>query len=315
MKVVQGPPDAWELEPVPRAVTIGVYDGVHDGHRHVLELLRERAEAFGGLETAVVTFDPHPMRVVAPDRAPRMLTSLEHRIELLAPLGVDLVAVLHFDERVRDLSPAAFAVAVLDEALTARVVVIGGDFRFGRDRTGHVGLLREFGSVHGFETEIVPLVGGDEPISSTRIRAMVAAGDVAGAAGALQRPHEIRGTVVPGDGRGRTIGIPTANVAVPVEMAVPARGVYAVWSAVVGEPPAPAVANIGVRPTFGGRREVVEVHLVGRDRDLYGRTLRLAFAARIREERRFGGADELVAQIRNDVATATEILSRSEPPR
>jgi riboflavin kinase/FMN adenylyltransferase len=299
---------------MPRAVTIGVYDGVHRGHRHVLELLAERARDLGDVESTVVTFDPHPMTTVAPERAPRMLTSLEHRLELLEPLGIDLVAVLTFDDAMRDLSPARFAGAVLDGALAASVVVVGGDFRFGRDRTGHVGLLRELGSVHGFETEIVDLVGGEEPVSSTAIRAMVAAGDVRGAGAALRRAHEIRGTVVPGDGRGRTIGIPTANVAVVEGSAVPARGVYAVWSGVVGEEPTPAVANIGVRPTFGGEREAVEVHLLDRDRDLYGRRVRLAFAARIRDERRFAGIDELVDQIRADIGRARGLLADAEHP-
>ena len=308
MKVVRGVPSGWGLARHSRAVTVGVYDGVHRGHRHVLGTLIERAAALGGVETAVVTFDPHPMQVVAPERAPRMLTSLEHRIELLGSLGIDLVAVLPFREEVRYLSPAGFAAGVLEEALCARLVVIGGDFRFGHDRTGHVGLLAEFGALQGFDTEIVPMVGEEEPVSSTRIRAMVAAGDAAGAEAALERPHEIRGTVVPGDGRGRTIGVPTANVAVAETVAVPGRGVYAVWSGVVGEAPVPAVANIGVRPTFGGERETVEVHLLDVDRDLYGRSVRLAFVERIRDERRFDGVDGLVEQIGADVTTARAVL-------
>lgn len=308
MRVVRGLPDEWGLERRRRAVTIGVYDGVHRGHRHVLDRLGDRARELDGLETVVVTFDPHPLSVIAPEAAPKILTTVEHRIELFSQLGIDVVAVLHFDRPVRDLSPAGFAVRVIDGALSARVVVVGEGFRFGRDRTGHVGLLREFGSVHGFETEIVPLAGGDAPISSTRIRAFVASGDVVAAAEALGRPHEIRGEVVPGDGRGRTIGVPTANLSVPTRLAVPARGVYAVRAGPAGEPLVPAVANIGVRPTFGGAEETVEVHLIDVERDLYGRIVRIGFVERIRDERRFGGVEDLVAQIADDIARARVLL-------
>jgi len=308
VKVVRGLPGEWGLDRARRALTIGVYDGVHRGHRHVLERLRSRAGELGELETAVLTFDPHPLSVVAPEAAPRMLTTLDHRIELFGDLGIDLVAVMRFDPPVRDLSPAGFAAEVVDGALSARIVVVGEGFRFGRDRTGHVGLMRELGSVHGFETEIVPLAGAAEPISSTRIRALVAAGEVAAAADALGRLHEVRGIVVPGDGRGRTIGIPTANLEFADRVAVPARGVYAVRAGPVGEPPVPGVANIGVRPTFGGGEETVEVHLIDVDRDLYGAEVRLAFVERIREERRFDGVGELVAQIESDIIRARVLV-------
>lgn len=311
MRVVRGVPDDWELDRAPRVLTIGVYDGVHRGHRHVLRRLQDLAARLGGLESAVVTFDPHPLSVIAPEAAPKMLTTVEHRIELLDGLGIDLVAVLRFERPVRDLSPAGFAVRVIDGALSARVVVVGEDFRFGRDRTGHVGLLREFGMVHGFETEIVPLVGGDEPVSSTRIRALVASGDVAGAADALGRPHEVRGLVVAGDGRGRTIGVPTANLSVAEGLAVPGRGVYAVVAGPVGEVAVPGVANVGVRPTFGGDVETVEVHLLDTDRDLYGHDLRLAFVERIRAERRFPDVEGLVSQIEQDVHMARRLLGGS----
>ena len=311
MNVVRGVPGDWDLDARPRAVSIGVYDGVHRGHRHVLERLRNRAVEFGGLESAVVTFDPHPLAVIDPGSAPRMLTTVEHRIELLGDAGVDLVAVLEFVAPIRDLSPASFAERVIDRALSARVVVVGEDFRFGKDRTGHVGLLREIGSEHGFETEIVPLVGGAGPVSSTEIRRMVAAGDVAAAAEALGRPHEVRGRVVPGDGRGRTIGVPTANLAVPDGLAMPGSGVYAVLAGVAGEARAPGVANVGVRPTFGGGAETVEVHLLDLDRDLYGHELRVAFVERIRDERRFPGVDELVSQIGRDIDRARRLLGGS----
>jgi riboflavin kinase/FMN adenylyltransferase len=309
MKVVRGDPRSWGLEPIPRAVTVGVYDGVHLGHRHVVAALREQADAAGISDLAVVTFDPHPLRVVAPSQAPRMLTTVDQRIELLEDLGLDVAAVLPFDDAVRELTPAGFARLVLAEALEARLVVVGEDFRFGRDRTGNVASLGELGDVHGFDARVVPLVGDDRPMSSTRIRGMVAAGDVAGAAAALGRPHELRGRVVHGDGRGSAIGFPTANLAIEDGTAVPGRGVYAVKAGPLGEPLAPGVANVGVRPTFAGTgADVVEIHLLDSRRELYGCDLRVQFVTRIRDEHRFEGVDELVARIVEDVAFARSAL-------
>lgn len=308
MKVVAGPPRDWGLPERGRAVTVGVYDGLHAGHRAVLALLRRRAVDMGGLETAVVTFDPHPLQVVAPEHAPRLLTGIGHRLELLEETGVDLVAVLPFDEETRVLTPAAFAATVLAGALTARLVVVGEDFRFGHHRLGNVASLAELGDAHGFAAEILPLVGGQAPISSTRVRAMVAAGDVEGAAAALGRPHEVRGTVVPGDGRGHTLGFPTANVALPPGLAVPRSGVYAVRAGKTGEALRPGVANIGTRPTFGGVGETLEVHLLESTGDLYDATLRVAFVSRLRDERRFAGPGELAEQITADVVAARRRL-------
>jgi riboflavin kinase / FMN adenylyltransferase len=183
-------------------------------------------------------------------------------------------------------------------------VVVGEDFRFGHQRTGNVASLAELGDAHGFAAEVVPLVGGQAPVSSTRIRAMVAAGDLAGAAAALSRPHEVRGLVVTGDGRGRTLGFPTANLALPAELALPPAGVYAVRAGRLGGALGPAVANLGTRPTFGGTGQALEVHLLDPPGDLYGATLRVAFVARLRDERRFDGPGSLVAQITADVAAA-----------
>jgi riboflavin kinase/FMN adenylyltransferase len=256
----------------------------------------------------VATFDPHPLTVVAPEHAPRLLTGIEHRLELLAEAGLDLAAVLPFDEEMRRLTSAAFAAAVLRDALQARLVVVGEDFRFGHQRTGNVASLAELGDAHGFAAEVVPLVGGQAPMSSTRIRAMVATADLAGAAAALGRPHEVRGTVVRGDGRGRELGYPTANVAVPATLALPPPGVYAVRSGRLGGDLAPAVANLGTRPTFDGEGETLEVHLLEPPGDLYDATLRVAFVDRLREERRFAGPGDLAAQISADVAAARALL-------
>jgi riboflavin kinase / FMN adenylyltransferase len=309
MKVLTGSPAAWGLEDRPRAVTIGVYDGLHQGHRHVISLLRQRAAEHGGLECAVVTFDPHPLTVVAPEHAPRLLTTIPHRLELLADAGLDLAAVLPFDEAMRRQTSAAFAGTVLSGALCARLVVVGEDFRFGHQRTGNVAALAELGDANGFAVEVVPLVGGQAPMSSTRVRAMVAAGDLAGATAALGRPHEVRGPVVAGEGRGRSLGFPTANVAVPAELALPPHGVYAVWAGKRGEPLGPAVANLGARPTFGDGEPSLEVHLLNPPGDLYGSELRVAFVARLRAERRFAGPEELASQISADIAAARAALS------
>lgn len=308
MRVVTGPPQRWGLPARGRAVSVGVFDGLHAGHRSVLALLGRRAAERGGLETAVVTFDPHPLAVVAPEHAPRLLTGIAHRLELLEEAGVDVAAVLRFDEEIRLLTPAGFAGEVLAGALHARLVVVGEDFRFGHHRLGNVASLAELGDVHGFATEILPLVGGDAPISSTRVRAMVAAGEVEAAAAALGRPHELRGTVVAGDGRGRTLGFPTANVALAPGLAIPGSGVYAVQAGRLGEPLAPGVANVGTRPTFGGTEVGLEVHLIDGAGDLYGATLRVAFVARLRDERPFAGGDELAAQVRADIAVALRRL-------
>jgi riboflavin kinase/FMN adenylyltransferase len=308
MRVVDGPPQGWALPARGRAVTVGVFDGLHAGHRAVLDLLRRRAAELGGLETAVVTFDPHPLAVVAPEQAPRLLTGIAHRLELLEAVGVDVAAVVAFDEEMRLLTPAAFAAGVLADALQARLVVVGEDFRFGRHRLGNVASLAELGDAHGFAAEILPLVGGEAPISSTRVRVLVAAGEVEEAAVALGRPHELRGNVVPGDGRGRTLGFPTANVALDPGLAVPGNGVYAVRAGRPGEPLRPGVANVGTRPTFGGGEAGLEVHLLDEAGDLYGATLRVAFISRLRDERPFAGGAELATQIEADVTAARRRL-------
>ena len=307
MRILRGHPSEWDPGAARNALAVGVFDGIHVGHRHVLAALRGRAADLG-IASGVVTFDPHPLSVVAPDRVPLMLTTIEQRLELIDGLGIDLVAVVDFDGELRAWSPATFVTRVLAGTLHAGVVVVGEDFRFGKDRTGHVGLLRELGSGLEFETEVVPLVGGDQPMSSTRIREMIAAGDMAGAAVALARPHEVRGIVVPGDGRGRTIGIPTANVATAEGIAVPRRGVYAVRCGRSAEESIPGVANVGVRPTFGGLVEMVEAHLFGFDEDLYGSELRVRFIGRIRDEQKFAGVEELVEQIGRDIEVARSML-------
>ncbi|MDR9450720.1 MAG: bifunctional riboflavin kinase/FAD synthetase [Acidimicrobiia bacterium] len=305
---MRGDPREWGPPPSGgSAVTIGVYDGVHRGHQAVLTDLAARARAMGVEQRAVLTFDRHPLALVAPERIPPLLTTIEHRLELLESLNVDLVGVLPF-EQIREMHPAQFIHQVLLGSLGARLVVVGTNFRFGLNRAGDVAALQTEAARHGFEVDAVELLRGDgAAVSSSAIRALLDGGDVEGAAQKLGRPYELRGVVEAGDGRGRTIGFPTANLSFSEELAVPARGVYAV-RVIVGHLLIPGVVNIGVRPTFGGGGLVVEVHLLDFDGDLYGRQLSVQFHARLRDEQRFGGIDELVAQIDRDVETARESL-------
>ncbi len=306
MIVLEGPFEGWPRSERGRAATVGVYDGVHRGHQHVISSLRA-ASTEADLDLAVVTFRRHPATILAPHRVPPQLTTLEQKLELFDQLGVVVVGVLDFDERVRRLSPEAFACDVLVEALNATVVSVGGDFRFGYRQEGDVASLTALGARFGFDVRPLPLVGDGEPISATAIRTALTAGDIDAVTAALGRPFQLRGVVVPGDGRGRTIGIPTANLQLVPHQALPRHGVYAVRTHVAGEVLG-GVANVGTRPTFDGHREVVEVHVLDWDRDVYGTQLAVDFVARIRSEQRFSGVDELVGQIRRDVAAAAAIL-------
>jgi riboflavin kinase / FMN adenylyltransferase len=293
------------------AVTIGVYDGVHVGHRHVLSRLCELASA-RGIPTAVVTFDPHPASIVAPERAPLLLTSVERRLELLASLGIDCCVVVGFDEVLATESPSAFVERVLVGELHAAAVVVGENFRFGHDRAGDVALLGSLAGSGGFDVEPVALDGaGGVPISSSRIRSLLADGDVASAASLLGRPHEVEGTVVRGDGRGRALGYPTANLAVDEGLATPSIGIYAgTWTRPSGER-ATAAISIGRRPTFYEDGDVlVEAFLCDVDAQLYGEHSRLEFVERLRGEQKFDSVEALVAQIERDVDATRALLLR-----
>jgi riboflavin kinase/FMN adenylyltransferase len=298
------------------AVTIGAYDGVHLGHRHLLSTLKVRA-AERGLRSTVVTFDRHPASVVRPESAPLLLTDLDQKLELLADCGIDLTLVVPFDADRAAESAEDFVTEVLVGTLGARSVVVGEDFHFGHGRRGNVALLRRMGDQDGFDVEGVALAGhtGDA-VSSTRIRQLVADGDVAGAAGLLGRPHQVRGRVVHGDGRGgASLGFPTANVAVPAEIAVPGVGIYA------GRYQRPdgtehlAAISVGRRPTFydpaagEAAAPLVEAFLLDFDGDLYDEPARVSFVARLRDERRFEQVEDLIAQMRRDVVAAREVLS------
>lgn len=294
------------------AVAIGNFDGVHRGHR---EILRQCCFDAGrrGVDPIVLTFEPHPTRILAPDRAPALITGLDRKLELLALGGVSCAVVQVFDRAFSAQSPREFAREVL-RGLGAKSVYVGENFRFGKDRAGDGHVLTELGRELGFDAVVVRSVGdGDEVISSSRIRAALADGDLALVERLLGRRFDLDGVVVEGDRRGRTLGFPTANLRTAVE-ALPRDGVYAARVRVLAEravdstPEWPAVVNLGVRPTFAAGRSI-EAHLLDGGADLYGKTLRVTFVARVRDEQRFDGVDALRAQIERDVVRARELLA------
>jgi riboflavin kinase/FMN adenylyltransferase len=299
-------PRGW---PAP-AVAIGNFDGVHLGHQALVRRIVERARGTDG--TAVVlTFDPHPARVLAPERAPEALLTLAQRAELLAALGVDQLAVLPFDPGVAELAPAAFAELVLAGALGARAVVVGEQFRFGRGRSGDIATLRAAGARLGFEVlPVTPILEAGLRVSSSRVRAALMGGDVELAGRLLGREPFVDGRVVRGDGRGGGLGFPTANLDV-LNQALPGPGVYAAWCRLPDGETRGAAANVGRRPTFGGGALTVEAHLLDHAGDLYDRTLRLSFVRRLRGERRFAGRDQLIVQIGADVVAARAALAEA----
>jgi riboflavin kinase/FMN adenylyltransferase len=316
MEVVIGPEHC--IAPVRgSAVTIGAYDGVHNGHRHLINALRSMAHD-GDLDTVVVTFDRHPATVVRPESAPPLLTDLEQKLELLGVTGIDRTVVVPFDEVRANETAEDFVVEVLVEALGAKLVVVGEDFHFGHGRKGNVALLAEMGLRYGFEVVGLGLEadGAGEPVSSTRIRRLLAAGDVAGAARLLGRHHQVRGTVVRGDGRGGPeLGYPTANLDVPLELALPGEGIYACWYERSDGSVHGACASIGHRPTFypRGGPLLLEAFLLDFDGDLYGEQARLSFVDHLRDDRSYADVDELIAQMALDVGAARAVLDSASP--
>jgi riboflavin kinase/FMN adenylyltransferase len=293
-------------------LTIGAFDGVHRGHQALVEAVIERAQATGRM-AAVITFHPHPAVVLAPERAPRSLTTPGDKVALLEGLGVDLVVLLPFDRKVAETSARDF-MEMIARHLRLRELWVGNDFALGRNREGNVPRLRELGQELGYEVRVVePVVDSSETISSSRIRALLHQGRVAEAAQLLGRYHSLSGEVVVGARRGRILGFPTANLEVRPERAVPADGVYAVFAS-LGKERHPAVANVGVRPSFDNGQRTVEIHILDFDRDIYGCDLVVEFVARLREERRFEDIDDLVSQIDRDSQSAREILRREAQP-
>jgi riboflavin kinase/FMN adenylyltransferase len=284
-----------EVEPGsgPRRVAIGTFDGVHRGHRAVID----------GSDT-VLTFDPHPLSVIRPEATPKLISPFPVKRDLIAGLGVDELVVIPFDRGFSEQSAEDFVKDVLIRRLGAERVAVGENFRFGKGARGTAEFLREHDE---FETSVTPLVEvAGETVSSSHIRGLVAAGEVREAADFLGGPFLFEGEVVPGDRRGRTLGMPTANIVPDDAYVTPGHGVYAAWAHGY-----PAAVNVGVRPTFQtGRGLLVEAHLIGFEGDLYGETLRIGFLQRLRGEKRFDSVDELVAQMQRDAAEAGEICER-----
>jgi riboflavin kinase/FMN adenylyltransferase len=279
-----------------RHVAIGTFDGVHLGHREVIR----------GADT-VLTFEPHPLSVIHPEATPRLITTFAVKRDLIAGLGVNELVVIPFDKGFSSQTAEEFVEHVLIERLGAEQVSVGENFRFGKGAKGTPDFL---GGHSEFETRVVPLVeAAGETISSSHIRGLVAAGEVTQAVEFLGGPFLFEGEVVPGDKRGRELGMPTANVVPDERYVVPSHGVYAAWAHGY-----PAAVNVGVRPTFEtGRGLLVEAYLIGFDGDIYGETLRIAFLERLRGERRFDSVDELVAQMNRDVDEAKRIASAADP--
>lgn len=311
-------------------VTIGVFDGVHRGHQelinHAVKAGRSR-----GVPTVLMTFDPHPMEVVFPGSHPAQLTTLTRRAELVEELGIDVFLVMPFTADFMKLTPERYIHELLVERLHVVEVVVGENFTFGKKATGNVDLLRQAGERFGFAVEGMTLVSEafgatdadrDESVtfSSTYIRSCVDAGDVVAAAEALGRPHRVEGVVVRGDGRGKVLGFPTANVAPPMYSAIPADGVYAAWFTVLGHGPISgsvvpgqryqAAVSVGTNPTFSGRTRTVEAFVLDTTADLYGQHVAVDFVARLRGQEKFASVDDLVEQMGRDTEHARTILTR-----
>jgi riboflavin kinase/FMN adenylyltransferase len=283
-------------------VAQGIFDGVHLGHRAILGTALTRART-AGLEALACTFDPHPMEVLQPERAPRPITTLDERLELIGQTGVDAVVVLVFTRELASIEPEAFVKDVLLERLRAREIVVGYNHRFGRGARGDARLLQALADRSGFLAHVVPPKTVDGAIvSSTEIRAALGRGDVTTAARDLGRPYAIAGTVSPGAGRGRTLGFPTANIVSSLAVLV-ALGVYRGRLHLNGQTYS-AVVNVGVRPTFGETTLAVEAHLLDFTGDLYGRQVRLEFLERLRDEMRFPSVEALKDQVARDIAAA-----------
>jgi len=304
-------------------LTIGVFDGVHRGHAELIARAVKSARA-RGVPTVLMTFDPHPMEVVYPGSHPAQLTTLARRAELVEELGIDVFLVMPFTLDFMKLTPERYIHELLVERLHALDVVVGDNFTFGKKATGNVETLRKAGERLGFAVESVSLVADQQQseavtFSSTYIRACVDAGDMVAAAEALGRVHRVEGVVVRGDGRGRGLGYPTANVAPPMHSAIPADGVYAAWFTVLGQGSGtgpvvpgeryPAAVSVGTNPTFSGRTRTVEAFVLDTSADLYGQHVAVDFVARIRGQEKFGAIDDLIQAMGRDTEKARGILA------
>ncbi|MEE8376395.1 MAG: bifunctional riboflavin kinase/FAD synthetase [Acidimicrobiia bacterium] len=294
MRVLRGSWSGWDPAPERSSITIGVLDGVHRGHQALL------AELDSGLFRTVLTFDPHPIEVLHPGTNPRLITTIEERIERLESLGIDQVGVLDL-AGIKDLGPEEFVDEVLVRALRVEDLVVGPDFRFGKGRAGDVELLQTLGRLRGFSVRVLDLIqDGEGVVSSSRIREMLESGRLRDAENALDFRYQMSNVVVRGDSRGTEIGFPTANLTPPARKVIPAIGVYAAFARVGGEVHQAAV-NVGVRPTFGGGDLLVEAHILGFSDEVYDQVMTIEFVDFLRPELKFNDVDDLIAAMRSDV--------------
>ena len=316
MQLIRNRPGKISGPPTPAgrsAVAIGNFDGVHRGHQALIEACRIQVGAAG--RVAVVTFEPLPQAFFQPGQGPARLSTVYRKLDLLRAYGVDLVWLMRFDRALASLTAHAFADQVLRLGLDAGRVVVGEDFRFGRGREGDVQALRKYGREMRFEVETVPPVRcGDERISSSGIRDLLAAGDFEKAAAWLGRPFCMEGRVVRGAKLGRKLGYPTANLKIRARPS-PLQGVFAVFARQAGERWLPAVTNLGCRPAVGGEEPLLEVHFFDFEADLYGQRLEVQFVEKLRDELNFETIADLVEQMKRDEAAARALLACSEPPQ
>jgi riboflavin kinase/FMN adenylyltransferase len=290
------------------AVAIGTFDGVHLGHRSLISGTLDAAHA-GDLASGVITWDRHPLATLRPDEVPPLLTSLDRKLELLEGTGADFILVLPFDDGFATWPPERFIDEIVVQGLRARAVRVGYDWRFGHRAAGDTDLLAKLGAEHGFEVDAVQLEeAGAEPVSSTRIRSAIQAGDMESVRELLTRPFDVDGVVVRGDGRGATLGFPTANLDIDHGLARPAEGVYAGRLRVRGTWYRAAV-NVGKNLTFGGETVRVEAYILDFERDIYGESVRLEFWRRLRDELKFDSVDALVTQMHRDVDDTRSLIS------
>lgn len=289
-------------------ITLGNFDGLHLGHQELIRMVIRRARETGGL-SLVVTFRPHPLKILAPEKCPPLISIYEEKIALFEKLGIDVLVKIPFTREFSDMSPRDFVKDVLCGLLGAKEIYVGYNYRFGRGREGTIESLKELGREFGFSVVEVDQVSlGGEVISSTKIRTLIRDGDVENAARLLGRTYAITGVVIRGDNRGKGLGFPTANIASKHDI-IPSNGVYAVW-VYVREKYYNGIANIGMRPTFDKHERAIEVHLFDFNEDLYGEEISLYFLRKIRDEKKFENADALVRQIHADITSAGEILAK-----
>lgn len=296
-----------------RVAIIGVFDGVHRGHQAIIAQARALA---GDGEVVAITFDPHPRRILTPDQAPSMLASLDERRDALVDAGVDVVVVVPFTRELSQMSPREFVADFIVDRARASDVVVGENFRFGHKASGDVSTLRELGDELGFRVHGQDLRGDGERFSSTRVREALAAGDLGQVELVLGRPFTYRGVVVHGDHRGRTLGVPTANIVVSADRAAPADGVYAGWVRVLEGPcpRMPAAISVGQNPQYGGVDRRIEAHVIDRDDlDLYGQGIEVGFTHRLRGQEVFDSETAFIEQMQADIAASRRVAGVDEP--